>query len=74
MAATSVAASIASRARAAAKPEKNLFVVSTVFSLARYWQMLLLGSGGSTRTYVMGPVAFTPHEDIWNSAWLCEMM
>jgi hypothetical protein len=48
IAATNVAASMASRARVAAKPEKNLFVVSTVISLTRYWQ--LFGSGGSTRT------------------------
>lgn len=58
-----VAATIASRARVAAKPEKNLLVVSTLFSLAHYWQ--LFGSGGSTRTYVIGPVKFTPHEVIW---------
>ena len=28
----------------------------------------LFGNGGSTRTYVMGPVMFTPQEVIWNSA------
>ena len=35
VAATSVAASSASRARVVAKPEKNLSVVSTMISLAR---------------------------------------
>ena len=48
LAAMTVAASKASRARVAANPEMNLFVVSTLISLACYWQ--LFGSGGSIRT------------------------
>jgi hypothetical protein len=46
VAATKVAANIAPRAHALARPENSL-VVSTMFSLARYGQ--LFGSGGSTR-------------------------
>ena len=61
VAAAKAAATMARRTRVGANPEKNLFDVSTLISLAFYWQ--LLGIGGSTRTYVMGPVAFTPQDE-----------
>ncbi len=59
----SMAARITRRVPVAKKRESRFFVGMLV---SFYGQ--LLGSGGSTRMYVIGPVMFTPQEVIWYSA------
>jgi hypothetical protein len=66
----SATAKAAKRRRRGARgiEESEFFMV-----VPSYGQLLVAGSG-SIRMYVIGPVMFTPHEVIWYSAWLCEMM
>ena len=54
-------------------PVHTKYLVSFVILIAPYCGQAL-GTGGSTRVKVAGPVIGTPHESSWKSAWLWAMM
>ena len=54
-------------------PIHRCCLINLVIMIAPYCGQLL-GSGGSTRVKVAGPVMGTPQESNWKSAWLWAMM